>query len=822
MNRVILTITTLIITFSLTVAQVKMVAELEDVSGKISHFEVDNNNQFIAAGNDIGILTVWDFSSREELFKTRAHKEKINFIVFNGEKQVITFSDDEISFIEIEDGTLSQKIELYENIDLVDVNTRTHELYLLASRKAMPGTKSIYFINLENRKFGPFHTSVSGIESFKTSRDGKIMYIAKGSEILVKNIDLDIIDKSLVQESKVLTIDINPAKPNWLVSTDRYQIKYWKVSSGNKYTMHWKALPTIEDRDRILNTWILNEDNKILIQSEHGFKIRDVTDAKNEVEIASFIGQDIRDVQLSPDKATILVQIGDNTIKQYSYGEPVAIAANNTEEKKPAVAAAATETAASLPTTIDSSDGIYAKYKNEIDDEIKLRSELFVPRGEFERTSDYATRKAEADNYKQEILKYYRGLANREAEVERELALARQKILDDQTKADSERKAALFRDKIKKSYAEYYTSISAIGKYNTDTEEFPITIDGITLQVNVPFDKARGFKENYSFCKVVGNRQYLEDAATMDKFNYRIVTDTKDVYEFGKQKEPLFITNKNKLYNGLMSRGLTVPAPSSTTQAAATPAKTKSSLDAAIVEYFSKKTYHALLIGVNEYQDQSITQLDGPVKDAMRLKRVLKENYTFEEENITLLSNPTRTEIIETFDQLQKEIGDDDNLIVFYAGHGIWDPELKQGFWLPSDAKKNSKAAWLSNATIRDYIGGIKTKHTLLISDACFSGGIFKSRSVFNENRASLELAKLPSRKAITSGAMKTVPDKSVFIEYLVKRLYQNERDLLPAEQLFSSFKIAVMNNSEGQVPQFGDIKGAGDEGGDFVFLKRQ
>ncbi|MEP2511643.1 MAG: hypothetical protein ABJH72_19905, partial [Reichenbachiella sp.] len=73
----------------------------------------------------------------------------------------------------------------------------------------------------------------------------------------------------------------------------------------------------------------------------------------------------------------------------------------------------------------------------------------------------------------------------------------------------------------------------------------------------------------------------------------------------------------------------------------------------------------------------------------------------------------------------------------------------------------------------------------------------------------------------ITSGAMKTVPDKSVFIEYLAKRLEENERSLLPAEILFSSFKIAVMNNSHGQVPQFGDIKGAGDEGGDFIFLKR-
>ncbi|MEP1779099.1 caspase family protein, partial [Reichenbachiella sp.] len=214
-------------------------------------------------------------------------------------------------------------------------------------------------------------------------------------------------------------------------------------------------------------------------------------------------------------------------------------------------------------------------------------------------------------------------------------------------------------------------------------------------------------------------------------------------------------------------------------------------------------------------------QLDGPINDANRLKNILTTNYTFEEENITFLQNPTRTEIIETFDDLQSKIDEDDNLFIFYAGHGVWDEDLKQGFWLPSDAKRTSKAAWLSNAMIRDYIGGIHTKHTLLVADACFSGGIFKTRDVFIENMASLELAKLPSRKAITSGAMKTVPDKSVFIEYLAKRLEENERSLLPAEILFSSFKIAVMNNSHGQVPQFGDIKGAGDEGGDFIFLKR-
>ena len=60
------------------------------------------------------------------------------------------------------------------------------------------------------------------------------------------------------------------------------------------------------------------------------------------------------------------------------------------------------------------------------------------------------------------------------------------------------------------------------------------------------------------------------------------------------------------------------------------------------------------------------------------------------------------------------------------------------------------------------------SNHTLLISDACFSGSIFKTRSAFrNASVAIQELYKLPSRNAIVSGIMTEVPDKSIFVEFL-------------------------------------------------------
>jgi Caspase domain len=235
-----------------------------------------------------------------------------------------------------------------------------------------------------------------------------------------------------------------------------------------------------------------------------------------------------------------------------------------------------------------------------------------------------------------------------------------------------------------------------------------------------------------------------------------------------------------------------------------------------------KRSYYALIIAVQDYKDQSIVDLDEPLADARALRNELIAEYTFKPENITFLQNPDRTTIIETFDELTTSVSSTDNLLVFYAGHGIWDEQIEQGYWLPSDAKKSSKAAWLSNGTIRDYIRAIDSKHTLLITDACFGGGILKTREAFTASKAMLEMYKLPSRKAMTSGALKTVPDKSVFIEYLIKALKANEQPLISADQLFTSFKYNVINNSpNGQVPQYGVISQADDEGGDFIFLKK-
>ena len=231
--------------------------------------------------------------------------------------------------------------------------------------------------------------------------------------------------------------------------------------------------------------------------------------------------------------------------------------------------------------------------------------------------------------------------------------------------------------------------------------------------------------------------------------------------------------------------------------------------------------YYALIIGINNYEDQMINDLDAPLEDAQKIYEILTRSYTFDARDVIFLKNPTRTKIIDALDNLEKTVTPNDNLLIFYAGHGHWDENSHKGYWLPSDAQHNSSANWLRNSSLSGYIESIPSKHTLLIADACFSGSIFKTRSAFAKpSRAIQRLHDLPSRKAMTSGTLKEVPDQSVFLKYLMKRLNENQETYLPSEQLFFSLKPAVLNNSS-NIPQFGEVKNTGDEGGEFIFILR-
>ena len=230
----------------------------------------------------------------------------------------------------------------------------------------------------------------------------------------------------------------------------------------------------------------------------------------------------------------------------------------------------------------------------------------------------------------------------------------------------------------------------------------------------------------------------------------------------------------------------------------------------------------AVFIASQNYDDQTIPSLDNPISDAVKLKLILKNNYNFKDENIFSLFNPEVSSFKQQFQVLSETIQPEDNLIIFYAGHGIWNEKEKKGYWLLTDAKRNDPNTWLPNKEVLTMISNLSSRHTLLITDACFSGSVFKTRSIGADAPPAVrEMSEKISRVAITSGNDTEVPDQSVFMKYLIKALNENKEKYLTAQKMFITQIIeAVMTESKTE-PRYGTLELAGHVGGDFIFIKK-
>jgi hypothetical protein len=231
---------------------------------------------------------------------------------------------------------------------------------------------------------------------------------------------------------------------------------------------------------------------------------------------------------------------------------------------------------------------------------------------------------------------------------------------------------------------------------------------------------------------------------------------------------------------------------------------------------------YCLLIGAQNYDDLSIPSLENPIQDAVKLKIILKQKYNFEDVNIITLFNPAANDVKRQLLELTNTIEPEDNLLIFYAGHGIWVEKEKKGYWLLVDAKRNDSNTWLQNKDVLNLIAKLPSRHTLLITDACFSGGVFKTRSIGKNAPAAIQsMNEKISRVAITSGNDTEVPDESVFMKYLIKALSENKEQYLTAQKMFITQIIEAVMTETKTEPRYGTLELAGHIGGDFIFSKK-
>ncbi|MBI9052982.1 MAG: caspase family protein [Bacteroidales bacterium] len=365
---------------------------------------------------------------------------------------------------------------------------------------------------------------------------------------------------------------------------------------------------------------------------------------------------------------------------------------------------------------------------------------------------------------------------------------------------------------IKKKSSVVEISIDRIVGYNADLGIYKIRFLETDAGVKIPIEDAKQFKKNWKNSVVVAEKKQSKDGVSFEYKNFKLVTPvSKNRFDVTLVENPFHIIKKTRNTS------------------------TQSDISEGDISKNHLNTEgegalgvdRALVFATNIYD--SFSELVNPVLDATTVADELQSNYFVQTE---LVINPTLKEAIEKIREYAKmDYGKNDNLLIFFAGHGIYDEVFKEGYVISRDSKSDdvAKTSYLSHSNLRTMVNNIPCDHILLVMDVCF-GGTFdpliasKSRGadiyteVTNEEFIQRK-KKYKTRLYLTSGGKEYVPDgrpghHSPFARKFLESLrnYGGNDGILTINEI-----IQYIEKVEPQ-PRFGEF-GDNEPGSDFIFL---
>lgn len=240
------------------------------------------------------------------------------------------------------------------------------------------------------------------------------------------------------------------------------------------------------------------------------------------------------------------------------------------------------------------------------------------------------------------------------------------------------------------------------------------------------------------------------------------------------------------------------------------------------IEVAREGNNYLLVIGIDQYAH--CPRLFNAVKDAQEIVQLLKKRFQFEEEHIIehYDLDATKRNIYEAFRSMAERVTPKDNLIVYFSGHGEYDKLFNLGYWVPVNAEKEAVDQYVPNSEIRNILAAIKSHHTFLMVDSCFSGLLFAQNTSRN---ISLRKERDPSRWGLTAGRNEIVDDgtqgsNSPFAKSIIYQLTHTDKPLGVAELCDNVLEVVSANSS--QTPRGEPLKVEGHQGGQFVFHLRK
>ncbi len=231
--------------------------------------------------------------------------------------------------------------------------------------------------------------------------------------------------------------------------------------------------------------------------------------------------------------------------------------------------------------------------------------------------------------------------------------------------------------------------------------------------------------------------------------------------------------------------------------------------------------FYAVMFASDNYDSPDWPHLNNPVDDA---KSIAQELHTFYGFHAEVYENQTYSAIkhILVDDYQKRNFKPNDELLIFFAGHGDFDPDDNRGYVITKDSSPpgSDRDREIDFPKLITWMDKINVGHILLVLDICQGGTIFEQERgnvpapAIRETSAALQrLRGVKTRKCMTSGGKGAVKDghagqgspfATTFIEVLGEAGPNTDDMVLNVDEVAGKIKKTMGRLPDATTPEFG------------------
>ena len=236
----------------------------------------------------------------------------------------------------------------------------------------------------------------------------------------------------------------------------------------------------------------------------------------------------------------------------------------------------------------------------------------------------------------------------------------------------------------------------------------------------------------------------------------------------------------------------------------------------------------AIVVAINNYKDRGIPSLESAVPDGDAVGNLMQDKLGYD---VRVIRDAGKADIVKALNAVGREVGPNDSVAVYYAGHGYQMDGKSggpgEGYWIPADGSSREPSNWISNSDVSRLLANIPAKQVMLVSDSCYSGAFTKEQKITAP--VSVDPAQILAKRSVvvmSSGGEEPVSDEgkeghSIFAWSLMNSM-KNVDKFDTGSKLYEGVRKQVIEEFP-QVPQYGAATSAGHvQGGDYLFEARR